>query len=162
MVPGLRIPYDRMTRTYRVSCPEIEIRWDVADLRRTLNAHSGINALEIFSRYGGPFLPRAEGPWAGTVRNELQRWIVQMGLEMMDEWYVRGEHTKCLALASRLVDIEPLDEGLNEFLLKTTLIVEGQSAARQVYRRIRERYEDEYGEVPLNLRRYQLQIHIVN
>jgi len=162
VVPGLRIPYNRLARTYQVSCPEIEVRWDVADLRRTLNAHCGINALEMLSRCGGPFLPKAEGSWAGTVRRELQRWIVQVGLEMLDEWYVRGEHTKCLALASRLIDIEPLDEGLNEFLLKTTLIVEGQGAARQAYRRIRERYEDEYGEVPPNLQKYQAQINNVN
>jgi len=154
-VPGLRIPYNRADNTYRAVYPEIDLRWDVADLRRTLNDRHGIHLMEMLSRYGGPFLPKAESRWADMVRNDLQRWIIRVGLETLDDWYRQGEHGKCLDLASRLVEIDPLDEGLNEFLLKATLIVQGPAAARLAYRRVRERYEDEYGEVPPQIGRYR-------
>ena len=123
---------------------------------RALTLTAGPDAAEnVFCQtidaYTGLFLPEADSEWAKVEREALQRWIIQLGLETLDAWYVAGEHAKCLSLASRLLALEPFDEGLNEFLLKATLVTQGEGAARQAFKRVRECFEDELGEVPPRL-----------
>lgn len=69
---------------------------------------------------------------------------------------------RALSLTRRLLDIEPFDESLNALLLKATLAVEGERAARIAFRRVRERFEDEIGEVPPVLLAFGAELPRVN
>ncbi len=43
--------------------------------------------------------------------------MVKVGLETLDLWSKRGEYQKCLDLAERLRELEPLNPALAEYLV---------------------------------------------
>lgn len=151
VAPGLRVPYDRETRTYRVTLSGVTFSWDAQNLRRILDGGVENAIMAALDGYPGAFLPDADSDWARWERDDLKSLILRVGLRTLDEWYHAGEHEKVLALARRLVNLDPLDDAVNEFLLRAIFEVEGERAARQVYRRLRDHYEDEVGSLPPNL-----------
>ena len=72
----------------------------------------------------------------------------RVGLETMDVWYSAGDYAKCVKLAERLIEIDPLDEGLHDFLIRATAQVKGVSAARTVCWESRTLFAREVGHVP--------------
>jgi two-component SAPR family response regulator len=152
-VPGLSIPYDRQQRTYGVRLEQVDFSWDHRDLRAALTRveTQGTDLLEVLSGYTGVFLPHAEGPWASREREQLQAWVIRVGLKTLTEWQVAQDCGRCLRLARRLVELDPDDEALNVVLLRAVQEVEGDLAARTAYRAIRRRFEEDYGEVPPSL-----------
>lgn len=162
VAPGLRVPFDRDTRTYRVVLNEVKFSWDAADIRRMLDGSVENAVMVALDGYQGAFLPDAESDWARSERETLKSLMLRVGLKTLDEWYKAGEYAKVLTLAARLIDLDALDDTVNEFLLRAMLEVEGERAARQAYRRIRDLYEDEVGELPPNLKAFAARWQVMN
>ncbi len=158
-IPGLKIPYNRERRTYSVVLDGPQLEWDLLNLRHALNDSSNSDLLSKLNLYHGPLLWPLDGEWIETEREALKNWVIQLGLETLDKWHALGEHEKCLYLALRLLEIDPLDEALNEFLLRATLALKGQASARATHKRICELYENEYGDVPTTVAMFSKQLN---
>jgi tetratricopeptide (TPR) repeat protein len=150
-VPGLAIAFDKASRTYRVRCEGPLLSWDVADLKRLLSAGPVEDRERALSLYAGAFLPGADSEWARAEREALEWSVVKVGLETIEGWFREGNYGKCLELSERLLDIDPLNETLNQFLVRATEALEGAVAAQQARARIRARFLREVGEVPPSL-----------
>ena len=79
--------------------------------------------------------------------------IIKIGLETLQRWYDGGEHQKCLTLAHRLLEIEPFNTAIYEFVINTTLSLEGELAAKRELLRASRRFVEHLGEVPIEFDR---------
>jgi DNA-binding SARP family transcriptional activator len=149
-IPGLGVPYNAITRTYAVKS-HIEITWDVLEFEAALAEQSPEGVNRAFKHYAGPFLPLAEGEWLETERASLNARALGAGLEWCKTWFERQQYGRCIQLATRLLEIDPLDESLNELLVRSTKALEGRVAARQTVKRLQKRFESELGSVPGSL-----------
>lgn len=150
-VPGMVILYDRATKQYSVSCEGPRLRVDVIEIKSLLSADGEDDQERALRTYTGSFLPQAESEWARSEREALEWSVIKAGLRLMDTWSARGEFGKCLELSSRLLEIEPLNEVLAEYLVSATLELEGHLEARRALEDITRRYRNEVGELPLRL-----------
>ncbi|MDV6376387.1 BTAD domain-containing putative transcriptional regulator [Deinococcus arenicola] len=158
LVPGLSVPYDAATHTYCVRSEGIHLTWDwqqswdaLLSSERDVMLSANFNAKD--------FLQDSESEWAETERERMSRWIVRVGLETMDAWYSTGDYAKCVKLAERLIEIEPLDEGLHDFLIRATVQVSGVGAARTLCWESRTLFAKEVGHVPHLLDVLAQQLH---
>lgn len=153
-VPGLTVPYDREARTYAVACEGPRLVWDVQELNRLVTATSKDDgaADAAIGAYAGPFLPEADTEWVRTERERLEWSVVKVGLESMERWYAAGEFKKCTDLATRLLELEPLNGALAEYLVTATLALEGEVSARRELERVSARFNEEVNDVPDRLR----------
>ena len=161
-VPGMVIVYDRATKRYSVSCEGPRLKVDVTEIKSLLSADEEDGLERAIRAYAGAFLPQAESDWARSEREALEWSVVKAGLRLMDTWSARGEFGKCLELSVRLLEIEPLNEVLAEYLVSATLELEGHVAARRKLEDIRRRYRDEVGELPLRLQVLDRRIGALN
>jgi tetratricopeptide (TPR) repeat protein len=152
-VPRLSVPFDPQTRTYRVHHHALELSWDAMVVRQALALGGEAGLLDALATYAGSLLPSADGEWIRSEREELAWSVVKLGLEVLEAWYGQGRNDECLALAGRLLEIEPFDETLNEWLIKSAFALEGEASAQRVARRLVQRFEQELGEVPPSLAR---------
>ncbi|MFB9995016.1 hypothetical protein ACFFLM_24000 [Deinococcus oregonensis] len=153
VIPGLSLPYNTRRKTYGVQLDGPQLDWDVRELQRAFNAPRETDLLDVLARCGQAFLPHATTEWARGERDELQRWIIRMGLELMDEWAGAGELGKCESLAYRLLAIEPLDMALNEYLLRAVYELHGARRAQTTFLDIQLKFESEVGECPASMKR---------
>jgi DNA-binding SARP family transcriptional activator len=160
-VPGLAIVFDRATKSYSVSCEGPRLRFDVAEIKSLLSADVEDSLERALKAYTGSFLPQAESEWARSERETLEWSVIKAGLRLMDSWSTRGDFNKCLELAQRLLEIEPLNEVLAEYLVSATMELEGHLAARRALEDIARRYRDEVGELPARLQDLDRQIDAV-
>jgi tetratricopeptide (TPR) repeat protein len=152
-VPGLQVPYDRDTRTYRVSLDGLAVHSDVDRLRRAVD-HGGERGLDdALTLHRGPFLPHAESEWAEVEREDVASSIVRLGLEVMQVWASRGRQDRCLDLVDRLLEIDPFNEALSEYLVGAARAVQGEAAALHAVHRLGRRFERELGSLPPRLER---------
>lgn len=151
-VPGMAILFDRATKRYSVNCEGPRLRFDVSEIKSLLSAEAEDGLERAVRAYAGSFLPQAESDWARSEREALEWSVIKAGLRLMDAWSARGEFTKCLELSARLLELEPLNEVLAEYLVSATLELEGHLAARRALEDITRRYRDEVGELPSRLR----------
>jgi DNA-binding SARP family transcriptional activator len=158
VVPGLAIVFDRTTKRYSVSCEGPRLRFDAADIKSLLSADEEDDLERAVRAYTGSFLPQAESDWARSERETLEWSVIKAGLRLMDSWSTRGDFGKCLQLAQRLLEIEPLNEVLAEYLVSATMELEGHIAARRALEDIARRYRDEVGELPSRLQDLDRQI----
>ena len=147
LVPGLSVPYDTTTQTYRVHCEGVHLTWDWQQAQDVLLS-SERDVMLTADLNVRNFLQDSDSEWVETERERMSRWIVRVGLETMDAWYSAGDYAKCVKLAQRLIEIEPLDEGLHDFLIRATAQVSGVSAARAIYWESRTLFAREVGHVP--------------
>lgn len=147
-VPGLSVPYDPASRTYRVRCDGVALRSDAQDLRDALRQGGEKGLTEALALYRGPFLPGADSEWARAEREELSWTIVQLGLEVVGASTAGGLIPMSLRLTGRLLEIEPYDEALNEALVDAVRRLEGERAARRVVSHLARRFERELGMLP--------------
>lgn len=145
-VAGLDIAYDPKRKLYRVHS-HVPLGWDVHELETELT-HPGASLPELTNL---EFLPTSESEWARGEREQLKRWVTQVGLETMERWYQVGDYEKCIQLAERLLPLDPLDEALHTFLLNATWHVRGQLAAQHLYRHSAATFIREVGEIPPGL-----------
>lgn len=108
------------------------------------------------------FFARRRGGLGAGERERLSRWITQVGLEVMADWFQAGQYDRCISLADRLLPLDPLDEGLHTFLLNATYRMKGHLAARTLYRESAATFILEVGEVPPFLLRLAGQWDTVN
>jgi DNA-binding SARP family transcriptional activator len=146
-IPGLSVPYNPSARTYAVQSP-FPITWDVLEFEAALSEQSPEGVNRAFKHYVGSFLPQAEGEWLETERASLNARALSAGLEWCKTWFERQQYGRCIQLATRLLEIDPLDESLNEHLVRATKALEGRVAARQTVKRLQKRFESELGSVP--------------
>lgn len=158
LVPGLTVPYDPARKVYWVECEGLRLTWDWQQLRQTCS-EGGPDALLRVNVRVRQFLDNVESEWVELERESMSRWIVRLGLEIMDHWYNSGDYAKCVQLAERLIEVEPLDEGLHSFLIRATAEVSGMNAARAVCTDSRVRFIREVGQVPAALERIEQQLH---
>lgn len=163
LVPGLSLPYDAATQMYQVRWEGVHLMWDLQQVRDALQASKP--DVMLTTRFNvKDFLGASESEWVETERERMSRWIVRVGLETMDTWYSEGSYAKCVQLAQRLIEVDPLDEGLHDFLIRATAQVSGISAARTACWESHAFFAKEVGHVPPLLERlaYQLQAQRLN
>ncbi|WP_034388530.1 BTAD domain-containing protein [Deinococcus sp. YIM 77859] len=147
LVPGLSVPYAAATQTYRLHCEGVHLTWDWQQARDALLS-SERDVMLTASFNVKTFLQDSDSEWVETERERMSRWIIRVGLETMDTWYSAGDYAKCVKLAERLIEIDPLDEGLHDFLIRATAQVKGVSAARTVCWESRTLFAREVGYIP--------------
>lgn len=147
LVPGLTVPYCRNTQTYSLLCNGWAVTIDVEELEAVLHSASG-DAMLSLNVQPHEFLAESDNRWVEDERNKMARWITRVGLETMDGWWIAGEFDKCIQLAERLLEIEPYDEGLHDFLIRATEQLHGLRAARAVGQTSRVKFLNEVGQVP--------------
>ena len=163
LVPGLSVPYDPTTQTYRVHCRGVHLTWDWQQAQDALLS-SERDVMLTASLNVKNFLQDSDSEWVETERERMSRWIIRVGLETMDVWYSAGDYAKCVKLAERLIEIDPLDEGLHDFLIRATVQAKGVSAARTVCWESRTLFAREVGHIPplLDTLTQQLQRELPN
>lgn len=142
-LPGLEIAFDPGQKTYRFQ-GRWPLWWDVEELEAALQ--QGVWPQPAPESV--VFLSAAESEWARGERERLSRWLTQVGLETLEDWFRTGEYDRCISLADRLLPLDPLDEGLHTFLLNATYQVRGRVAARSLSRESAATFMREVGEVP--------------
>lgn len=147
-VAGMSVPFSSSSKTYSVAEEGLELTWDVAELRQALRQGGEAGITRALDLYQGPFLPSADSEWANTERQDLAWSVIRTGLETIEAWFAQGQYEKCLNLAGRLLEIEPYDEGLNEYLVRATKALQGEAAARRTVARLVHRFENELGGLP--------------
>ena len=156
IAPGLKIAFQRDSRQYQVVTGGVRVTVDLLDLRCALAA-GGIDGLtRALALYRGPLLPDSDSEWVREERNDLEWSVVRVGLELVEEYFERGEDQLCLDLAGRLLDIEPFNEAIHTLLIRATARLSGTIAARQAMARSQAHFRDHLGEVPLTLQRLQV------
>jgi DNA-binding SARP family transcriptional activator len=143
-ISGLSVPYNTTNRTYTVRCP-FELTWDVLEFEAALTEHNPAGVARAFKLYEGPFMPLSEGEWLETERATLNETALKAGLEWCKTWLERQQYGRCVQLATRLLELDPLDESINEHLIRATRALEGRVTARQTIKRLRKRFETELG-----------------
>ncbi len=147
-VPGLSLAHDRHSHTYTVRAEGIRLEWDAEQVKRDLKERTAQHLDRALDRYAGPFLPQAESEWAQTERETLEWDLVRTGLLLMRTWSDEQEWQKCHDLARRLLTIDPVNEALAEYLLITTMELEGLAASRQLLEQLSEHFAQEVGLLP--------------
>ena len=143
-IPGLSVPYNALTRTYAIESVH-EITWDVLEFEAALADQSPAGVTRAFKLYSGSLLPRAEGEWLESERAALDAHALKSGLHWCKTWFERQQYGRCIQLATRLLQIDPLDESLGQHLVMATKALEGRVAARQTVKRLRQRFDSEFG-----------------
>nr|WP_255638989.1 bacterial transcriptional activator domain-containing protein [Deinococcus betulae] len=98
--------------------------------------------------YAGPFLPRAEGEWVQGEREDMAWKLIQVGLELMEDWSRTQQYEKCVTLAGRLLEVDPFDESVNAFMIRAVHELGEHPARQAAVARLRRRFEAEMGELP--------------
>ncbi len=150
-VPSLTIAFDPKRKMYSVKC-QSELQCDFLHFQYLLSGHHYADVLDVLNAYTGAFLPEANSQWASEEREALAWNVVKIGLETLQQWFEAGEDQKCLSLAVRLLDIEPYNPALSEYLVTVTLRLEGEVAAKRELQRVNQKFLVELGEVPMELR----------
>ncbi|GGR03193.1 BTAD domain-containing putative transcriptional regulator [Deinococcus ruber] len=151
IVDGLTLPYDRETRTYRVEAGGMIVRLDLQELKHTLYGARLEELRTALEKYTGPFLPESDTDWVVEERTTVEWLIIRTGLEILEEYYQQGDDALCMDLAERLLQVEPLNEGINTLLIRATERLKGAVTARHTLERVRKRFRDEVGELPTAL-----------
>lgn len=156
-VPGLRLAYDRASKTYSVETTRVALAWDAGRVRESLAA-GPCGWVQALQAYRGPFLPEADSEWARTEREALELALLREGLAALRTWRESGEHEAALTWSRRLLELDPLDVNLVEAVLEATQEVHGPRAARLELARMAERFRQDVGEVPTVLKDWAVRL----
>jgi two-component SAPR family response regulator len=158
----IEVLYDKVKKTYCVNCGIPMFDWDAIELQKLLSGWDENRILTALEYLHGAFLPSSDSDWAVAEREKMTWSVVKVGLETLDLWSKRGEYSKCLELAERLRELEPLNPILAEYLVIVTHSLEGEVAARRTLHGIEREFEREVGEVPAELRAIHSRLGLVN
>lgn len=157
LLPGLGVLYDADTRTYGLQAEGIELTCDWQQLGERMRASPG-EFLQGSSLGALDFFPGIGSEWIRQERERVSRWIVRVGLETMEDWYQVGNYAGCVNLAERLIEIEPLDGNLHDFLIRATFELQGRGAASARCRESGRMFAREVGHVPQSLQELSRQL----
>ncbi len=146
------IEYDTNHKTYAVKV-HANLYWDVQAVQHILSTTDDNRIISAINAYAGEFLPLASSEWAIREREAMAWSILKVGLETLQRWYDTGEHQKCLTLAHKLLEIEPYNTTVYEFMINTTLTLEGEIAAKRELLRASRHFVEHLGEVPIEFDR---------
>jgi tetratricopeptide (TPR) repeat protein len=130
-IPGLVIPHNKERNTYHLEPNGVRLRWDVREIRKSLEQGGIIGIQRSLALYSGSFLPRTESDWAERKRFELEFDVAQLGIEALTELFTLERFDECLRLAERLALVASMNLGIQLMLLKATSRVHGAIAARE-------------------------------
>jgi DNA-binding SARP family transcriptional activator len=147
----IRFAYDRITKTYSVETGDIPIVFDYQETMRLLHAPTENEFYKALEICRGPFMPGFEGQWIEEVRANVEWLLVRSGLKLVQEMFESGDYLACRRLTERLLKVEPLDESLNELLVRATREVEGALASRKAMSMVESQFLMEVGELPPTL-----------
>ncbi len=147
-VPGLTVPFDAPGRSYRVRADDLRLTSDSGRLRRAVARGGETGLREALGLHRGPFLPNADSEWAIEAREDLSWSVMRLGLSVLRERHLAGDHDGCLQLAERLLEVDPLHVSLMEFLVASVRALEGDAAAHGMAERLMRRFERDIGSRP--------------
>ena len=154
-VPQLFVPYDPASRSYEVSHSGLRLSWDAREVERAVKLGGELGVQRALALYTGPFLPRSSSDWALELRSDLEFSVTRAGLEALEELFKLARFEACSSLAERLLEVNPLDIGVNVLLVRSVEQLRGALAAREVLAFRWAVFEREVGEVPEDLRSLQ-------
>lgn len=146
--PYLRISYDRQSKRYALACDGLAFTWDVGVIKRLVSAGVENEWHRAVTLYRDVFLEDVDAEWAREERDALTFLMIDVGLKLMCRWSAEGEYDKCFSLARRLLEIDPCDATLVEFLVEATYQLEGKLAARRTLFEAANRATHELGSSP--------------
>jgi DNA-binding SARP family transcriptional activator len=157
---GLQIAYDRVTRTYSLEAKTASLTWDYSEIMRYLSVPVDNDLNQALDLYAGAFLRHSSAEWVEEVRSNVEWLMVRTGLKVVQDLFERGDFDACRKMTERLRKVEPLDEGLNELLVRATTELEGALAGRRTVAEV-ERTFGGYGEVlPPTLKRLREELKL--
>ena len=132
-----------------------EVRCDVQEFRRLVEAgrpnRSGVDvaALEgALSLYRGAFLEGVDADWVLQPRAELERLFLFAARSLLLEYERTGSHEAAVAVAERVLAIDPFLEPFHLALLRHQVALGHLAAARQHYRHYCRLMRDAFGREP--------------
>lgn len=147
LVPGVTLSFDEGKLTYLLALDGVQLETDLDPLLSALNeGHEEAILTTTFNFQD--YLMECDSSWVEAERARMTRWIIRVGLEAMDDWARQGEFIKCLQLSERLLEIEPLDEGLHDFLIRATTEVHGPAAGRARCMESQRKFIEDVGSAP--------------
>jgi tetratricopeptide (TPR) repeat protein len=159
-VPELRVVQDKQTKSYALDSGTIPLESDYEDVVKLLN-HATQNELhQALEIYRGPFMPHLDSAWVEEVRNNVEWLLVRSGLRVVQDLYDRGSFEDCRKLTEKLRKVAPLDEGLNELLVRATNEIDGLLAARRTLSDVEKYFHAEVGELPPSLESLKQEIKL--
>ncbi len=150
-LPCVKFAFDKFTKTYAVDAGTIPIEFDYLQTMQLLHAPTENDFYLALEIYRGPFMRGFEGQWIEEVRENVEWLLVRSGLKLVQEMYETGDYQACRRLTERLLKVEPLDESLNELLVRATREVEGALASRKAMSKVESQFLHEVGELPPTL-----------
>jgi hypothetical protein len=157
---GLQISYDRVTRTYTLETTAATLSWDYSEIMRLISVPVDTDLNQALDLYAGAFLRHSSAEWVEEVRSNVEWLLVRTGLKVVQDLFERGDFDACRKMTERLRKVEPLDESLNELLVRATTELEGALAGRRTVAEV-ERTFGGYGEVlPPTLKRLREELKL--
>jgi two-component SAPR family response regulator/Tfp pilus assembly protein PilF len=157
---GLQINYDRITRTYSLEAPNALMTWDYSEIMRLLSVPVDTDLNQALDLYAGAFLRHSSAEWVEEVRSNVEWLLVRTGLKVVQDLFERGDFDACRKMTERLRKVEPLDESLNELLVRATTELDGALAGRRTVAEV-ERTFGGYGEaLPPTLKRLREELKL--
>ncbi len=150
-LPGVQIPYDRVTQTYKVVTENVRVIWDVLEVRKALSLGGEVGARKAMGLYTGPFLASLESEWVEDTRAGLEWSVAKAGLEALQTLFEDARFDACESLAVRVLEIYPFEVGAVVLLSRSVFELRGSLEARRTLERWQEHFRRQIGEVPPDL-----------
>jgi len=150
-VPGLKVPYDVKTRSYSIVHNNYEFIWDVQALETNITSKVSEDVFGTLMSYEGAFLPTGMSEWAEQERGDITWDVLKAGLQMLEQWYESEDYAKCLDVASKLRELDPLNESLVLYILEATHKLEGEVIAKLKVSQFEKLFQEEVGEFPIQV-----------
>ena len=144
---GLRIEFDRASRTYALGSDGPKCVADVLEFQTALVAKTEPGLLRALGLHRGGFLLSADSDWVREQREGLIWAVIQVGLELIETWNSRNEFENSFALINRLLELDPFSQVLAGCLVRAAKNLNSESAKLSVSR-LRQKFVTEFGEVP--------------
>lgn len=148
-LPGLSVPFDPDTGTYRVALADgVRLHYDALEVRRAVAVGGEVGLRHALGLYGGPFLPRSTDEWAEIVRRDIEYTISTLGRGALEDLFKLGRFEACVDLAHKLLEVNRLDVSIWVLLIQATMEWQGMLAGRQALELATRTFTAEVGEVP--------------
>ena len=158
LIPGVRIVLCKSSKMYCLE-QSIPIEWDVAEFNQAI-ACKQLPPLESLLLYTGDLLPNCESQWVRMERENLAWSAVLFGLTLLEDWSKQGEHQKCLELSARLLEINPNNDQVAEYLVRAAAYFKGDARTNYVLKRCFIQVVDKLDELPLPLQQLQKMMNV--
>jgi DNA-binding SARP family transcriptional activator len=151
VLPGVSVPYEPNSKTYRLSHPGLRLTWDALEVKRALASQSVFGTRQALRQYSGAFLPDSESDWASAYRCDLEWRVVSSGLRTVEDLFARNRFEACADLAERLLELIPTSEGLAVMLVRSLRELHGVLLARERLEGLKRAFSLQVGEIPVAL-----------